>query len=114
MESILGAGTFLLSTRDSNQAAVRSIIDVKSHSAQYASIIFRTAAFEFLDADPSHTIDVQWVPSHAKVMGNERADALANAGTRDTPYTITLLDKVSPPPPIIEAEICDGSKGLIT
>ncbi|KAJ1309299.1 hypothetical protein OPQ81_004961 [Rhizoctonia solani] len=71
-----------------NQAAVRSIIDVQSHSAQYASIIFRTAAFEFLDANPNHTIDVRWIPGHANIPGNERANALANLGAKCTPTPI--------------------------
>ncbi|KAG8728338.1 hypothetical protein FRC10_005060 [Ceratobasidium sp. 414] len=61
-----------------NRAAITSILDLKPHPAQAASIIFRCAIDSFLEKDPSFSVDVTWVPGHAGIKGNERADNLAN------------------------------------
>ncbi|KAH7325517.1 hypothetical protein B0J17DRAFT_536789, partial [Rhizoctonia solani] len=61
-----------------NLAAVSAISALSKHPAQFASMIFRKAADEFLNESPHNHIKVCWVPGHSGVEGNERADQLAN------------------------------------
>ncbi|KAG9074172.1 hypothetical protein FRC06_010886, partial [Ceratobasidium sp. 370] len=68
-----------------NHAAILSIVDLKPHPAQAASVIFRRAVDSFLNKDPSHSVEIYWVPGHAGIKGNERADELANQAGQTTP-----------------------------
>ncbi|CCO36540.1 putative RNA-directed DNA polymerase from transposon BS [Rhizoctonia solani AG-1 IB] len=71
-----------------NQAAVRMINRLGGHPAQFASTIFRKFVHEFLQGHQDRSVVVQWIPGHSKIPGNERTDALANAGLTSTPIPI--------------------------
>ncbi|CEL53167.1 hypothetical protein RSOLAG1IB_11299 [Rhizoctonia solani AG-1 IB] len=71
-----------------NQAAVCMINRLDSHSAQFASIMFRKSIHKFLQGHQDRSVVIQWIPGHSKIPGNERADALTNAGLAATPVPI--------------------------
>ena len=56
---------------------MESIFEGHPGAQQRSSLAFREIIIEFLDADPRHTVEISWVPSHVKIRGNERADAIA-------------------------------------
>ncbi|CAG8780845.1 11997_t:CDS:1, partial [Acaulospora colombiana] len=49
--------------------------------------MFLDTAFEFLDLNAQNTIQVQWIPGHHGIAGNERADAEAKAACQETSTT---------------------------
>ncbi|KAG9087494.1 hypothetical protein FRC06_002515, partial [Ceratobasidium sp. 370] len=71
-----------------NRAALTSIVNLRPHPAQAASVIFRGAVDYFLHGDTGRSVQIHWVPSHTGIHGNERADELATeAGALEpTPY----------------------------
>ncbi|QRV72111.1 muscle M-line assembly protein unc-89 [Ceratobasidium sp. AG-Ba] len=71
-----------------NQAAVRSIANLKPHSAQCASIIFQKAVDSILMNHPHIHITVQWIPGHSEFNGNTRADSIAKAAGLLTPTPV--------------------------
>ncbi|KAF8713104.1 Reverse transcriptase (RNA-dependent DNA polymerase), partial [Rhizoctonia solani] len=60
-----------------NQAAVKAILSLHRHPAQYASQAFHQHTQEFLEKDPSRHITVKWLPGHSKIDGNKLADEAA-------------------------------------
>jgi hypothetical protein len=61
-----------------NQAAVQQIVNLKPHAAQAHSILFRKSIDCILTQFPHLSIEIYWIPGHAGIAGNERADVLAN------------------------------------
>ena len=59
-------------------AALKLITDPSPHPAQALSLIFIKNIFAALDRHPNLTITMDWCPGHSRVLGNERADYLAN------------------------------------
>ena len=44
----------------------------------------------FHDLSKKHTVEIQWIPSHCDLLGNEKADELAKLGTlQEQPDTTT-------------------------
>jgi hypothetical protein len=68
-----------------NSAAIQTIFDDRATTGQFWTTTFRKAALDFLDADPTHTIELAWVPGHQDIKGNERSDILAKSGTQRRP-----------------------------
>jgi ribonuclease HI len=63
-----------------NNAAVQAIYDDKERAGQWLARKFRRAAEKWLAQENSRTITIGWVPGHARVKGNEKADQLAKSG----------------------------------
>ncbi|TNY16893.1 hypothetical protein DMC30DRAFT_450229, partial [Rhodotorula diobovata] len=63
-----------------NQAAVRHPTSPRPNSGQHSHLAIRALVEEMRDTHPLMAIRVSWVPGHADVEGNERADARAKAG----------------------------------
>ncbi|PVF95628.1 hypothetical protein CPB86DRAFT_799567 [Serendipita vermifera] len=68
-------------------SAVQTIAQAKPGTNQGESLRFLDTAFEFLDLDAQNTIQVQWIPGHHGIAGNERADAEAKAACQEIPTT---------------------------
>jgi len=86
-----------------NQAAVRTVFDVVPGLSQHVNLHTCSLIVSFLKSSNQHHIEVTWTPGHKKIMGNERADALAKAATEivvDTPPNLPLPQEstVSPAP----------------
>ncbi|CAK5263969.1 unnamed protein product [Mycena citricolor] len=64
-----------------NISALATIFDPKPRARQLYAYKFHKLICEFLDAHPTHTVDVGWSPGHCDILGNERADELAKEGT---------------------------------
>jgi ribonuclease HI len=64
-----------------SSASIQSIFNTSPKPGQLYCSNFYRKTVEFLDADPSHTVEIAWTPSHTGIEGNERADELAKAGT---------------------------------
>ncbi|KAF8829680.1 hypothetical protein HHX47_DHR2000357, partial [Lentinula edodes] len=62
-------------------SSVDAIFDTSPKPGQIYCSNFYRKIVDFLDSDPSHTVEVAWVPSHVGIHGNERADFLAKEGT---------------------------------
>jgi len=60
-----------------NSAAVENITDISPKPGQSYCTKFTKYIMDFLDADPEHTVEITWVPSHVGIEGNNRADTLA-------------------------------------
>ncbi|KAI0756033.1 hypothetical protein C8Q80DRAFT_1073617, partial [Daedaleopsis nitida] len=60
-----------------NNSAVETITLTTGHPGQHASLRFCNIINEFLDADATHRVVVQWTPSHRGIKGNELADKAA-------------------------------------
>ncbi|KAJ3860203.1 hypothetical protein EV359DRAFT_49587, partial [Lentinula novae-zelandiae] len=58
-------------------SSVDAIFDTSPTPGQIYCSNFYYKVVDFLDSDPSHTVEVAWVPSHLGIQGNERADFLA-------------------------------------
>ena len=63
-----------------NQAAVRHPTSPRPNSGQHSRLAIRALVEEMRNTHPLMAIRVSWVPGHADVEGNERADARAKAG----------------------------------
>lgn len=68
-----------------NIAAVQQIVSLKPHPAQVYSILFRKAIDQLLLAYPNLAVEIWWIPGHAGIAGNERADVLASEAGNITP-----------------------------
>jgi len=64
-----------------NQAAVQTTFDVVPGSSQHVNLHTRSLIVSFLESSNQHRIEIAWTPGHKKIVGNERADALAKAAT---------------------------------
>ncbi|KAF9067107.1 hypothetical protein BDP27DRAFT_1384085 [Rhodocollybia butyracea] len=62
-------------------ASIQSIFDTSPKSGQLYCSNFYHKMVVFLEADPSHTVEIAWTSSHTGIIGNKRADKLAKAGT---------------------------------
>ncbi|KAG9044406.1 hypothetical protein FS837_008201 [Tulasnella sp. UAMH 9824] len=71
-----------------NDAAVGRVTEQSNKKGQSHAENFWRATLAFLDADPTHTVEVSWVPGHQDVDGNERVDEAAKRGTEQTPTSI--------------------------
>ncbi|KAJ3837383.1 hypothetical protein EV361DRAFT_806239, partial [Lentinula raphanica] len=56
--------------------AGESIFNVTPKPGQAYCLNFHKKVKAFL-ADPMHTVEIAWTPSHTRIIGNERADQLA-------------------------------------
>ncbi|KAF8578514.1 hypothetical protein K439DRAFT_1648775 [Ramaria rubella] len=65
-----------------NNSAIQNIFEAKTKAGQEQSARFRETVIAFLDADPTHTVEVTWSPGHEGTQGNKRADVLAKAATQ--------------------------------
>ncbi len=63
-----------------NTSAIEAIFDPTPRTGQTYAIVFHRRIRQFLDSDPSHTVEVAWCPGHKDIQGNERADYLAKRG----------------------------------
>lgn len=64
-----------------NTSAISAIFEVKTAPAQGYSRVFRDLIVAFLDADPRHTVNVEWATGHHDIAGNELTDRLAKEAT---------------------------------
>lgn len=60
-----------------NTAAISVIFEAKMGPSQGDSRIFREIVTRFLEADPNHTVNIEWTPGHKGIIENEIADQLA-------------------------------------
>jgi ribonuclease HI len=64
-----------------------SIAAIQSATSQInlrpQSIAFKKALVK--SRSQNKTLEIQWIPSHSKIWGNEKADALAKMGTKERP-----------------------------
>ncbi|KAF8587536.1 hypothetical protein K439DRAFT_1337999 [Ramaria rubella] len=63
-------------------SAIQNIFEAAPIAGQDYSTRFRESIIAFLDADPTHTVEIAWSPGHEGIRGNERADKLAKAATQ--------------------------------
>ncbi|EUC60717.1 reverse transcriptase from mobile element jockey protein, putative, partial [Rhizoctonia solani AG-3 Rhs1AP] len=71
-----------------NQSVVQTILSLKAHPAQLASIIFREEVLSYLNESPDRSLTLQWIPGHSDISGNDRADQMADFGTQLVPTPI--------------------------
>lgn len=71
-----------------NDSAVGRVTEHSAKKGQSHAEAFWRTMLTFLDADPSHTVEMSWVPGHQDVNGNERVDEAAKRGTEQTPTSI--------------------------
>lgn len=57
------------------------------------TIRFRVAAHDILDANPYLMINIEWVPAHRRILGNEMADGLAKFASL---FTAIHMSKTTP------------------
>jgi ribonuclease HI len=74
-------------------SALQSIFGKAQRPGQAQALTFRHHIEDFLDRDTAHTVQVDWSPGHLGILGNEKADMLANTAARSTPrhYCRTLI-----------------------
>ena len=60
-----------------NVSALQAIHSHTPGPAQTHALAFRECAREFLAGGRERSLTLEWIPSHHKVKGNERADQLA-------------------------------------
>lgn len=72
-----------------NTAAISTIFDPQARSSQGPSRRFREKITNFLNEDPSHTVEVDWSPGHKGIQGNELADRLAKQAAESMEPTMT-------------------------
>ena len=60
-----------------NVSALQAIHSPVPGPAQTHTLAFRECAREFLAGGQDRTLTLEWIPSHHKIPGNERADRLA-------------------------------------
>ncbi|KAH7101912.1 hypothetical protein BKA62DRAFT_618106, partial [Auriculariales sp. MPI-PUGE-AT-0066] len=61
-------------------AAVNTIHNPKPRAGQKYAILISRLALEFLDQDPTHSVEIEWCPGHSNIDGNKCADRLAREG----------------------------------
>ena len=64
-----------------NQAAIQTAFNVAPGTSQHVNLHTRGLIISFLERSAQHHIEVAWAPGHKKIVGNEKADALAKAAT---------------------------------
>ena len=64
-----------------NQAAVQTAFNVAPGTSQHINLDSRIRIIAFLESSAQNHIEIAWAPGHKKIIGNERADALAKAAT---------------------------------
>jgi ribonuclease HI len=77
-----------------NNSAVGAIGSRAAQAGQIFSLSFCSSADSFLSSSQAHSIRVRWVPGHADIPGNERADELAKEAASLPPAiksTVTWL-----------------------
>ncbi|KAK0203621.1 RnaseH domain, transposon factor [Desarmillaria ectypa] len=66
-----------------NTSAIKEIFDPVPRTGQAYAIAFHRRIRQFLDSDPSHTVEVSWCPGRKDIQGNERTDYLAKRGAEN-------------------------------
>ena len=64
-----------------NQTAIQTAFNVAPGTSQHVNLHTRGLIISFLERSAQHHIEVAWAPGHKKIVGNEKADALAKAAT---------------------------------
>lgn len=65
-----------------NAAAAGAIFDPKPQPGQLYAVKFHRKMTKFLDNSPTHTVEIEWCPSHCNIKGNDRADEIAKEATQ--------------------------------
>jgi ribonuclease HI len=68
-----------------NTGAIQRIYKATPGYDQEQSWRFRTTIHHILDAYPDMRVNIEWVPGHQNITGNETADQLAKQGAMKTP-----------------------------
>jgi ribonuclease HI len=63
-------------------SALTNITNDRAHHTQTISKLFQKHALKFLEKDPNHRIQLQWIQGHKGHEINERADKLARSGRK--------------------------------
>lgn len=68
-----------------NQSAIQAIAGTPPFTSQCVALQIRDSINSFLSRDASNYLHISWIPGHAKISGNERADSLAKEAAAAPP-----------------------------
>ena len=85
LELVSSGDVTSISFYSDSASALRLITSTNVHPSQVASFLFVRRVSQILSDFPHIQISLEWSPGHAGVIGNEKADSAAKAGTRRPP-----------------------------